>query len=131
MIIAVDFDGTLHMGEYPSIGIPTPSAVEYMQKLKNDGHYIIIWTCRDGERLTEAVNWLLSQGIPFNRVNDHEPENKAKYGGTTRKVYAHLYVDDKQVGGLPTWKEIYEYVSEQESKYLQQQISKQDGITKT
>lgn len=109
MIIAVDFDGTLHDGAYPAIGEPLPGAVEYMQKLKGEGHYLILWTCRDGDRLTEAVNWLLLHDIPFDRVNDHEPGNAAIYGGKTRKIYADLYIDDKQVGGLPTWEEIYRY----------------------
>ena len=51
MIIAVDFDGTLCMGTYPEIGSPKPYAVEVMNKLKADGHYLILWTCRWGERL--------------------------------------------------------------------------------
>jgi hypothetical protein len=110
MIIAVDFDGTLHTGAYPSIGDMRPGAREYMQKLKEDGHFLIIWTCREDAVLLEAINWLLSQDIPFDRVNDHEPENKAMYGGTTRKIYADLYIDDKQIGGLPSWEEIYRYV---------------------
>lgn len=110
MIIAVDFDGTLHTGAYPSIGDMRPGAQEYMQKLKNDGHFLIIWTCRAGERLTEAINWLLSQNIPFDRVNDQNPDNQALYGDITRKVYADLYVDDKQVGGLPSWEDIYKHV---------------------
>jgi len=113
MIIAVDFDGTLHTGTYPNIGEPRPGAEEYMKKLKDDGHYLILWTCREGDLLLEAINWCLSQNIPFDRVNDHEPENKAKYGGTTRKIYADLYVDDKQIGGLPTWEEIYKYILSQ------------------
>ncbi|WP_165025266.1 hypothetical protein [Dysgonomonas sp. ZJ279] len=110
MIIAVDFDGTLHTGEFPNIGSPAPYAIDYMQKLSNDGHYLIIWTCRCGDKLTEAINWLLSRGIPFDRINEHEPGNLAKYNTNSRKVYAHLYVDDRQVGGLPTWEEIYSYV---------------------
>lgn len=65
MIIAVDFDGTLSMGPYPEIGNPKPYAVEMMNKLKDDGHYIILWTCRRGERLEDALNWLLEQGIPL------------------------------------------------------------------
>lgn len=69
MIIAVDFDGTLSMGPYPEIGNPKPYAVEMMNKLKDDGHYIILWTCRRGERLEDALNWLLEQGIPFDRIN--------------------------------------------------------------
>lgn len=65
MIIAVDFDGTLSMGPYPEIRNPKPYAVEMMNKLKDDGHYIILWTCRRGERLEDALNWLLEQGIPL------------------------------------------------------------------
>lgn len=110
MIIAVDFDGTLHTGKYPDIGDVRPGAVEYMQKLKKEGHYLILWTCREGNHLTEAINWLRELDIPFDRVNDHEPQNKALYGGTTRKVFADVYVDDRQIGGLPTWEEIYKYI---------------------
>lgn len=117
MIIAVDFDGTLSMGPYPEIGNPKPYAVEMMNKLKNDGHYIILWTCRRGERLEDALNWLLEQGIPFDRINAHEPQNLARYGDDPRKIYAHCYIDDKQVGGLPTWPEIYEYITNEEKKW--------------
>lgn len=110
MIIAVDFDGTLHTGKYPSIGDVRPGAVEYMQKLKQEGHYLILWTCREGDHLTEAINWLKEFDIPFDRVNDHEPQNKAQYGGSTRKVFADIYIDDRQIGGLPSWEEIYKYI---------------------
>ena len=117
MIIAVDFDGTLHTGEFPNIGEPADGAIEVMKVLHNEGHYLIIWTCRCGERLTEAINWLLEQGIPFHRVNEHEPSNLAKYESNTRKVYAHLYVDDRQIGGLPSWIEILDYVRQTEYEY--------------
>lgn len=117
MIIAVDFDGTLHTGDFPKIGNVAAEAEKYMNKLKADGHYLIIWTCRHGDRLTEAINWLIERGIPFDRINEHEPENIKKYQSNSRKVYAHLYVDDKQVGGLPSWKGIYEYATAQEEDY--------------
>lgn len=111
MIIAVDFDGTLHTGKWPGIGSPAPYAVEVMNKLKADGHYLIIWTCREGGSQTEMVNWLLEKGIPFDRINDHQPGSWEPYGHKSKKVYAHLYIDDKQLGGIPTWKEIYDIVS--------------------
>jgi hypothetical protein len=117
MIIAVDFDGTLHTGTYPAIGTPAPYAVEVMQKLKAEGHYLIIWTCRENEPQTQAVNWLLEKGIPFDRLNEHKPGSYEIYGYKARKVYAHLYIDDKQVGGLPTWNEIYDYVKQTEEAY--------------
>lgn len=128
MIIAVDFDGTLHMGAFPAIGTIAPDARTTMQKLKDEGHYLIIWTCRCGDQLTEAINWLLEQGIPFDRVNEHNPDNLAKYNTVARKVYAHLYIDDRQVGGLPPWKDIYQYVQEMEANYLKQKAGSGGNI---
>lgn len=124
MIIAIDFDGTICVNEYPGIGALYADAKRVINQLHEDGHYIIIWTCRENERLLAAVNWLLENGIRFHRVNDHQPENLAKYGGNTRKIYAHLYIDDKQVNGLPSWDEIYERVVDMERKYM-------DGSKKT
>lgn len=115
MIIAVDFDGTLHLGHYPEIGIQAPDAVKIMRRLKDEGHYIIINTCRSGELLVEAINWLLSHDVPFDRVNDNEPGNTAKYGSNSRKVFADIYVDDRQVGGLPPWEEVYGFVKRKEN----------------
>lgn len=117
MIIAVDFDGTLHTGNWPSIGAPAPYAIEVMRKLKADGHYIIIWTCREGIFQTDAVNWLLQHDIPFDRVNDHKAGTTEAYGYAARKVYAHCYVDDKQVGGLMTWPEIYNWITDRDADY--------------
>ena len=120
MIIAVDFDGTLHTGKWPEIGAPQPYAVEVMKKLKADGHYLIIWTCRCDNKLMDAINWLVENDIPFSRINDNHPDGKTLYGNDSRKVYAHLYIDDKQVGGLPMWEDIYEEVCLMEAAYKAQ-----------
>lgn len=122
MIIAVDFDGTLCSGPYPAIGDPVPDAVKIMQMLHDDGHTLIIWTCRCGGLLIDAINWMLQNKIPFDRVNDHDPLNLEKYKSHARKVYAHVYIDDKNVGGLPPWSKIYQYISEQERLYRNIQI---------
>lgn len=103
MIIAVDFDGTLCCDAYPSIGVPMTGAVQGMQDLKAMGCYIIIWTCRSGKLLLDAINWLKEQGIPFDRVNDHCPENVKKYGEGGMKVYADVYIDDRNIGGFVGW----------------------------
>lgn len=119
MIIAVDFDGTICRGTYPAIEGEQPYAAEVMRKLKADGHYLILWTCRCGDRLEEALNWLLEHDIPIDRINAHEPGNLALYGDNARKVYAHCYIDDKQVGGLPSWPEIYDWITDQERKWVE------------
>ena len=121
MIIAIDFDGTLHLGQFPAIGAQAPYASHVMKALKSDGHYLIINTARDGAELLAAINWLLEHGIPFDRVNDNHPGNVAKYGSNSRKVYAHLYVDDHQVGGLPPWADIYAHVKELDERWKQAQ----------
>lgn len=110
MIIAVDFDGTLHTGKWPEIGVVQPYAVEVMNKLKSEGHYLILWTCRNGDPLIDAINWLLEKGIPFDRVNDNHPDGIRLYGNNSRKVYADIYIDDGILGGLPTWKQIYQTI---------------------
>jgi hypothetical protein len=117
MIIAVDFDGTLHTGHWPKIGAPAPYAASIMKRLKADGHYLIVWTCREGRQQTDMVNWLLEKGIPFDRINEHKPASVELYGYSSHKVYAHLYIDDKQIGGLPTWPEIYDYITQKEITY--------------
>lgn len=106
MIIAVDFDGTLCKSQYPAIGDVMPGAWDVMHELHEAGHYLIIWTCRTGQRLADAVNWLLEMDIPFNRINDHCPDNVAKYGDGGPKVYADLYIDDKNLGGFPGWYQV-------------------------
>ena len=98
-------------------GPPLPGAKEAINNLRAEGHYIIIWTCREGQQQTEMVNWLLQQGIGFDRVNDHEPRNLAVYGSDSRKVYAHCYIDDKNIGGLPSWGEIALLIRRQEEEY--------------
>lgn len=117
MIVGIDFDGTIVRGKFPAIDSLMPDAHEYINKLKADGHYLIINTCRSGQQVIEAINYLLECGIPFDRFNDNEPTNIAQYNSNSRKIYAHVYVDDKQVGGLPPWSEIYKYVTEVENKY--------------
>ena len=117
MIIGVDFDGTIARSNYPVIQGEQPYAGEVLRQLHQDGHYIIIWTCRCGKPLLDAVNWLLEHGIPFDRVNDHNPENVARYGEGGNKVYAHVYIDDNNLGGFPGWRECLETIRNQDAEY--------------
>jgi hypothetical protein len=118
MIIAVDFDGTLHTGEWPAIGEPAPHAIEVMRKLKEDGHCLIIWSCRQGDEFSDMVGWLLEKEIPFERINNSHPDNSKEFGYESRKVYADVYIDDKNIGGIPSWNEIYDIVSGRVKPYF-------------
>ncbi len=117
MIIAVDFDGTIVRSDYPTIIGEMPYAGEVLRRLHDKGHYITLWTCRTGVQLLDAVNWLLEHKIPFDRINDHNPENVRKYGSGGKKIYAHCYVDDKNVGGFPGWMETERLINEAEEEY--------------
>jgi histidinol phosphatase-like enzyme len=108
MIIAIDFDGTIVADQYPEIGQLKPNAKEVIQQLKEDGHYIIIWTCRTGTRMYQVRDFLNEQEIPFDQINKSNPDNVEKYGIDTRKVYADVYIDDKGLHELPEdWIDIY------------------------
>jgi hypothetical protein len=99
MILCVDFDGTLVKHRYPDIGNPIPGAFEALKKFKAMGVTLILWTMRsngkDGPMLDQAMEFCRRQGVEFDAVND----NPQPLSWTdSRKVYAHLYIDDAAVG---------------------------------
>jgi len=117
MIIAIDFDGTICQNEFPKVGELIPDAARVIKQLKLDGHTIIINTCRCGDQVLDAVNFLQRHKIPFDVFNDNDPINVEKYGSNSRKVYAHCYIDDRNIGGLPPWSEMYENITATELAY--------------
>jgi len=119
MIISIDFDGTISRGKYPAIDGLQPYAAEVINRLYQSGHYLIVNTCRSGERCIEAINFMLQQGVPFHRVNDNHPEESARYNNNSRKIYAHLYIDDKNLGGFPGWLQAEEIINQMETEYQQ------------
>lgn len=94
---AVDFDGTLCVNEFPKIGAPNKALIAHLIKKKAQGNKLILWTCRVGERLQEAVDWCKAQGLDLDTVNENLPEIIAKWGRNNRKVFADVYIDDKAV----------------------------------
>ncbi len=109
LTIAVDFDGTIVEHKYPAIGKEIPFAIETLKRLQEeDGCLLILWTCRRGELLQEAVEYCRSRGLEFYAVNRDFPEesdDEPRY-----KVVADIYIDDRNVGGLPDWGVIYRMI---------------------
>lgn len=101
MVIAVDFDGTLCKNEYPLIGRANIRLIASLKKNKAKGDTLILWTCREGEILEQAISWCASFGLEFDYVNENTPELIKRYGNDTRKIGADLYIDDK--GVKPYW----------------------------
>ncbi len=106
LIIAVDFDGTIVEDNYPEIGDPKIFAFETLIELKKDGHRLILWTYRNGVRLEEAVEFCRKKGIEFYAVNKNYPEEVFE-GKVSRKINADLFIDDRNIGGMLSWGEIY------------------------
>ena len=94
-VYAVDFDGTLNTAEYPKLGEPNTELFQFLIKRQQSGDKIILWTCREGDLLQEAVIYCRANGLEFDAVNDNIPENKNKYKNNCRKVYADYYIDDR------------------------------------
>lgn len=112
MVIAVDFDGTVVEHQYPKIGRPIPFAIETLLQLQKDGHTLLMWSVRDGELLQEAVDYCASKGLNFYAANKNYPEENL--AEASRKLNADLFIDDRNLGGLPDWGVIYHAVKAME-----------------
>ena len=114
-IIAVDFDGTLCENKWPDIGAPNHELIDYLKEEQKHGSKIILWTCRVGMKLVEAVTWCNGEGLFFDAVNENLLEAIEWHGGDSRKIFAHEYIDDRNCDKflLPfnaPWTECLDYV---------------------
>lgn len=109
LIIAIDFDGTIVEDAYPKIGQPMIFAFDTMKKLQDEGHRLILWTYRNGNRLREAVAFCKDNGIEFYAVNKNYPE-EVYDEKTPRKIHADVFIDDRNVGGFIGWTEIHKQI---------------------
>ena len=112
MIIAVDFDGTIVEHRYPEIGKEIPFAIDTLKMLIKDHHRVILWSVREGKLLEDAVNWCKERGGEFYAVNRDYPEESTENNQHfSRKLKADVWIDDRNLGGLPDWGTIYRMIS--------------------
>ena len=101
MLIAVDFDGTItNIGTYPHLGTINEKAVEVLKDLQTKGNQIILWTCRSGELLNNAIKACKDCGLEFDYINESPFETGS------RKIVADIYIDDACLGGIVDWYKI-------------------------
>ncbi len=115
MIIAVDFDGTIVEHRYPEIGREIPFATATLKMLTEQRHLLILWTVRHGKLLQEAVDWCKERGVEFYAVNKNYPEEQVDNEGGYCKINAELFIDDRNLGGIPDWGKIYQMITEEKS----------------
>ena len=110
MIIAVDFDGTIVTHEYPAIGKLIPFSIDTLKRIQDEFHHqLILWTVREGEELTAAVEFCRARGLEFYAINTNYPE-KMENDIQPRKLMADLFIDDRNLGGIPDWGVIYQMI---------------------
>lgn len=130
MTIGIDFDGTIVEHRYPEIGKERPFATATLRKLIEDGHKLILWSVREGALLEEAVEWCRKRGVVFYAVNrdydEDDPEHNKNY---SRKLKVQLFIDDRNIGGLPDWGTIYTLISRGIS-YRQYLLEAEDAAPK-
>ena len=91
-VVAVDFDGTITKdNKFPDvIGVVRDGCKEAIEYIRQNNK-VILWTCRTGEYLDEAVRFLEENGIEVDGVNADV------YKKTDRKIMADIYIDDKNI----------------------------------
>jgi hypothetical protein len=110
VVIAVDFDGTICTLSYPAIGRERKGAKEYINKLYDEGYAIVINTCRQGKAVEDAKTFLEIRGIKYDEINENIPSLIELYGCDTRKISADVYIDDKCLFEIPSWKAKYRII---------------------
>ncbi len=104
-VYAIDFDGTIVTEEYPAIGKPIPATIDFIRAIQKRGDKWILLTMREGKSLREALTFLVLRKCFPAAINDNLPERVELWGNNPRKVYADVYIDDHNAGGLviPDW----------------------------
>ena len=116
MTIGVDFDGTIVEDKFPDIGAEVPFATDTLKMLIKDHHRLILWTVREGKYLEDAINWCAERGVQFYAINrDYPEETLDNNQHFSRKIKADVWIDDRNLGGLPDWGTIYRMISRHKS----------------
>jgi hypothetical protein len=91
--IAVDFDGTCVIHAFPFIGESVDRCAYVLKRLQKAGHTLILLTMRADNLLDDAEEWFRNHDIEI-KYSNCNPEQETG----SRKVYAHVYIDDHNIG---------------------------------
>lgn len=107
-IVAVDFDGTITKNSsYPIIGQLREHCKETIDFIRKK-NIVVLWTCRCGKFLNEAINFLDENNIAVDFVNCINSSNRDK----SRKLNADIYIDDRNIFcNEINWLQIKDYFS--------------------
>ncbi len=95
--IAIDFDGCLSTNKFPAVGNPNWEVINRAKREQQAGAGLILWTCREGQLLSDALDACKEWGLTFDAVNESLPDWVETFGTKPRKVGASEYWDDRAV----------------------------------
>jgi len=125
--IAVDFDGTIVEHRYPEIGKEILFAFDTLKALQKQKHLLILWTYRSGKELDEAVEYCRQNGLEFYAINKSYPEEEFNENFSSRKIEADIFIDDRNIGGMLGWGEIYQMINPEEHPHLEMELKSLPG----
>lgn len=96
-VIAVDFDDCICSNNWPDVGKPNQVVIDELKEEQKLGTAIILWTCRGGIALQNAIEACATWGLYFDAVNENLPERIKVWGRDSRKISADEYWDDLAV----------------------------------
>ena len=119
LIIACDFDDTLAKLEKDYIPKTLlPNAKEVINWASEKGCYVIIWTVRNGEMLQSMIDFLKTNGIKYDAINENYPQLGIE---TSRKIYYDLIIDDRGLCDI-NWLEIKKIIKKKMIEKLANEI---------
>ena len=99
LVLAIDFDGVIAQYDrwkgFNVMGPPIKGARKYLNKLRQEGWILVVWTTRP---FTSNLEFYLRQfDIPFVTVNK---DIKNWYDNIDHKIFANVFLDDKDIRSL-------------------------------
>lgn len=108
LVIAVDFDGTLVGYDGEGLAFPMPGAAEAMDRLRANGAYIVVHTCRV---TTGRANGTIEAELGFIRacLDDFGIPYDEIY--MSDKMIADIYIDDRAVPFEGNWPDVVKRIA--------------------
>lgn len=104
-LVGIDFDNTLVENEYPKIGKLKTRMLEIIgneqDKYGKENVDFILWTCRRGKELENAIEFIKENKLPIKYFNESHPQALEyfnvvdKIPAKTRKIFTNVLYDDR------------------------------------